>query len=295
MSKLWQIIEQAISDTIQAPFSIKNQTPVTGGCINNAFKIQSENEIFFVKLNDANRLEMFEAEFQGLLEIEQSNSILVPKPLHYGIAQDSAFIVLENLNIGLSNQAAMVTLGEQLALMHQTQQSQHGWDRNNTIGSTPQYNSQFNNWIEFWQTNRLGFQLELAGQKGYRGTLQKTGDKLMEKMSGLFPDGNPGASLLHGDLWSGNMAVLESGTPVVFDPAVYFGDRETDIAMTELFGGFSEKFYFSYNEHFPLDSNYATRKTFYNIYHILNHLNLFGASYGQQAESMMDQVLSELG
>ncbi|MFV2061542.1 MAG: fructosamine kinase family protein, partial [Gammaproteobacteria bacterium] len=142
---------------------------------------------------------------------------------------------------------------------------------------------------------RLGFQLELAGQNSYRGSLQKKGDKLMEKMSGLFPDGNPDASLLHGDLWSGNMAVLDTAMPVIFDPAIYYGDRETDIAMTELFGGFSENFYRAYNEHFPLDSGYSIRKTFYNIYHILNHLNLFGGGYGQQAESMIDKVLSELG
>jgi fructosamine-3-kinase len=212
-----------------------------------------------------------------------------------GLAEDLSYIVLECLDLGEASEQSMSALGEQLAAMHQTQQSQYGWIRDNTIGSTEQYNTPLSNWVEFWQTHRLGMQLELAGQKGYRGTLQKKGDKLMEKMSGLFIEGNPSASLLHGDLWSGNMAVLNTGMPVIFDPAVYYGDRETDIAMTELFGGYTDRFYQSYNDHYPLDLNYSTRKTFYNTYHILNHLNLFGGGYGQQAESMMEQVLSELG
>lgn len=295
MNNLWHIIEQAISDATQNSFTVTEKSSVSGGCINNAFTVQGENDSFFVKLNDADLLDMFEAEFEGLSEIVQSNTISVPEPICNGVAEDSAFIVLENLSIGPSNQASMATLGKQLAEMHHTQQSHYGWSRDNTIGSTPQVNSPLNDWLEFWQTNRLGFQLELAGLNGYRGSLQKKGDKLMEKMPGLFPDGNPKASLLHGDLWSGNMAILDSGSPVIFDPAVYYGDRETDIAMTELFGGFSENFYLSYNEHYPLDSNYLIRKTFYNTYHILNHLNLFGGGYGQQAESMMDKVLSELG
>jgi len=295
MSKLWQIVAQAISDETGTAFTVEKHSSVSGGCINTAFKVQDKDVDFFVKLNDADMLDMFEAEFQGLSDIEQSHSINVPKPICTGVAEDSAFIVLENLNLRLSNQAGMVKMGQQLAAMHLTQQPHFGWSRDNTIGSTLQVNSQSQNWLEFWQTNRLGFQLELAGQNDYRGSLQKKGDKLMEKMAGLFPDGNPVASLLHGDLWSGNMAILESGEPVIFDPAVYYGDRETDIAMTELFGGFSEHFYQSYNEHYPLDSHYSVRKIFYNSYHILNHLNLFGGGYGQQAESMMDKVLAELG
>jgi len=295
---MWQLIEQAISETTHSTFKVKTKNSVSGGCINSAFKIQSNDIDYFVKLNDANLLDMFEAEFQGLSEIRQSDSITAPKPICCGIAEDSAYIVIESLvfsHSNLSSQSSMAVLGEELAAMHQTQSSHYGWSRNNTIGSTPQINPQSTDWLRFWQDNRLGFQLELAGQNGYRGTLQKKGDKLMEKMPGLFPDGNPEISLLHGDLWSGNMAILASGSPVIFDPAVYYGDRETDLAMTELFGGFSENFYQSYQEHYPLSSNYSIRKTFYNAYHILNHLNLFGGGYGQQAESMIDKVLSELG
>jgi len=295
MSDNWKVIEQVISDSINSPFTIKNKTVVSGGCINSAFKVHDDEKKYFVKTNDAELLEMFEAEFQGLADIQHSSAISVPTPICTGLANDTAFIVLEYLNIGPSSKPSMDTMAEQLAAMHRSQQASYGWSRDNTIGSTIQINTQMDNWLDFWQQHRLGFQLELAGQNGYRGSLQKKGDKLMEKMPGLFFDELPSASLLHGDLWSGNMAVLESGVPVIFDPAVYYGDRETDIAMTELFGGFSDDFYRSYNEHYPLSEHYATRKIFYNSYHILNHLNLFGGGYGQQAESMMDRVLSELG
>ncbi len=292
--KLWQAIEQTISEATQTRFAIDNHTSVSGGCINRAVKVSNEHSSYFVKLNDADMLDMFEAECQGLTEIAHSNSITVPKPIGTGRVDDSAYIVLQSLVFGQSSKAGMRALGQQLALMHQSHQTHYGWKQNNTIGSTPQINSPCDNWLDFWQNNRLGYQLELAGQNGYGGPLQKKGDKLMEKMASLFPEGNPLASLLHGDLWSGNMAILDSAAPVIFDPAVYYGDRETDIAMTELFGGFSDDFYQSYNEHYALNIHYTTRKIFYNTYHILNHLNLFGGGYGQQAQTMMDKVLAEL-
>jgi len=295
MDKMWQEIEQNISDSTQTSFHIKNRESVSGGCINTALVVEGEACDYFVKLNEKNLSSMFEAEFLGLSEIQKTNTILVPQPICCGVALHSAYIVLEKLNFGVSNTAGMSALGANLALMHKVHQSSYGLNHDNTIGATTQINSLGKNWVEFWQRFRLGFQLELAGQNGYRGSLQKKGDKLMDKMSGLFPDGDPDASLLHGDLWSGNAAVLKSGSPVIFDPAVYYGDRETDIAMTELFSGFSEHFYRSYSEHYPLDANYSIRKTFYNTYHILNHLNLFGGGYAKQAESMMDKVLSELG
>ncbi|VAW90906.1 Ribulosamine/erythrulosamine 3-kinase potentially involved in protein deglycation [hydrothermal vent metagenome] len=295
MSELWQEIERTISEATQSRFANSSQATVSGGCINQAYQVRDKNAVYFVKLNNANKLDMFEAEFEALNEIQQSNTVTVPRAVCTGVAQQSAFIVLEHLQLTVISKKGMSDLGQQLAAMHRTEQTQFGWTRDNTIGSTVQCNTLTANWHEFWQAQRLGFQLELAGHNGYRGALQKKGDKLMEKMSGLFSSSTIKASLLHGDLWSGNMAMLQSGSPVIFDPALYYGDRETDIAMTELFGGFSEDFYQSYNEHYPLDQNYTIRKTFYNSYHILNHLNLFGGGYGQQAESMIDQVLSELG
>jgi len=178
--------------------------------------------------------------------------------------------------------------------MHKTTSPQFGWSRNNTIGSTPQVNNYESSWIDFWQQHRLGFQLELARQKGASDALYTKGKELSAELEQLFIGYQPEASLLHGDLWSGNYAYLKNAEPVIYDPAVYYGDRETDIAMTELFGGFSTEFYSAYNEVWPLDKGYQQRKKLYNLYHILNHYNLFGGGYVLQAENMVDQLLASL-
>jgi fructosamine-3-kinase len=149
--------------------------------------------------------------------------------------------------------------------------------------------------VEFWREHRLGYQLGLAEQRGGPANLLRKGEQLMQLVPNLFTDYQPRPSLLHGDLWSGNYAVTREGDPIIFDPAVYFGDREADLAMTELFGGFSRRFYQAYNEAWPLDKGYQVRKTFYNLYHILNHFNMFGGGYGGQAERMTEQLLNELG
>ncbi|MGZ8947750.1 MAG: fructosamine kinase family protein, partial [Methylococcaceae bacterium] len=169
-----------------------------------------------------------------------------------------------------------------------------GWHRDNTIGSTLQINNQSNDWLTFWREQRLGFQLKLAGNNGYGGSLQANGECLCSDMAILFNDYMPQPSLLHGDLWAGNAAVDKLGSPVIFDPACYYGDREADLAMTELFGGFSRDFYAAYQAVWPLDDGYDVRKTLYNLYHILNHLHLFGGGYLRQAESMMAMLLSEI-
>jgi fructosamine-3-kinase len=169
-----------------------------------------------------------------------------------------------------------------------------GWHIDNTIGSTPQPNSPADNWVEFWREQRLGFQLQTAAGSGYGGELQRLGERLLAEMPALFTTHDPVPSMLHGDLWGGNYGALRDGTPVIFDPAFYYGDREADLAMTTLFGGFGGQFYAAYNEAWPLDDGYEVRKTFYNIYHIINHLNLFGGGYHRQAISMIESVLSSL-
>ena len=185
----------------------------------------------------------------------------------------------------------MRELGRRLARLHRVTGSRFGWDRDNTIGATPQVNTPGSDWIAFWREHRLGFQLGLAARNGHGGRLQQRGGQLMEKLPEFFRDCTPAPSLLHGDLWGGNAGFDASGDPVIYDPAVYYGDRETDIAMTELFGGFSADFYSGYNAEFPLDAGYAHRKDLYNLYHVLNHLNLFGGGYGAQAERMIDRLL----
>ena len=178
--------------------------------------------------------------------------------------------------------------------MHKVKQPYFGWQMDNTIGSTPQINDQTHDWLTFWREQRLGQQLKFAAQNGYSGRIQSRGEKLMDELDKLLENHQPHPSILHGDLWGGNAAADENGQPVIYDPACYYGDRETDLAMTELFGGFGRDFFAAYNAIYPVDSGYSTRKTLYNLYHILNHLNLFGGGYMGQAESMIDQLLSEI-
>lgn len=166
-----------------------------------------------------------------------------------------------------------------------------GFAQENFIGTTAQPNGWKDSWIDFWREQRLGYQLELAQHNGYGGELQKQGELLMEKLPEFFADFQPVPSLLHGDLWGGNHAFLTDGTPVIFDPAPYYGDREADLAMTELFGGFDSEFYSAYRAAWPLHAGYGKRKILYNLYHILNHANLFGGGYASQAEGMMRRLL----
>ncbi|HKU69691.1 MAG TPA: fructosamine kinase family protein, partial [Burkholderiales bacterium] len=150
-------------------------------------------------------------------------------------------------------------------------------------------------WIAFWREHRLGHQLKLAETlaktEGNARLLDK-GARLMEKLPAFFAGYRPVPSLLHGDLWAGNAAMMANGEAVIYDPAVYFGDREADVAMTELFGGFTSSFYSAYRSAFPLDGGYSTRRTLYNLYHVLNHWNLFGGGYGTQAGRMIDELLA---
>lgn len=292
----WMRIEQHISEVTGHPFVIERQSGVGGGCINQAYRIAGllggKEQRYFVKQNRANALEMFEAEAAGLLEMGETGTIRVPRPLCWGTTARNAYLVMEYIEMGRRGNAHL--LGQQLAALHKVRRPRFGWDRDNTIGSTPQLNCWTESWIEFWRDYRLGVQLELAVRKGYGRRLQQQGEQLLAHFPMLFSDYQPQASLLHGDLWSGNCATDHEGSPVVYDPAVYYGDREADLAMTELFGGFGPDFMHGYNEEYPLDAGYAVRKTLYNLYHVLNHLNLFGGSYATQAEAMMGSLLSEL-
>jgi fructosamine-3-kinase len=173
-------------------------------------------------------------------------------------------------------------LGQQLAKQHRYCEDRFGWHKDNTIGSTPQHNLWNDDWVEFVGADRLGFQLELAAKNGFTGDLQVEGAALCKSLGQFFADYWPEASLLHGDLWGGNWAAAD-GAPVIFDPAVYYGDRESDIAMTKLFGGFGASFYDAYEEAWPLSAGSEQRILLYQLYHILNHLNLFGGSYLNRA------------
>ena len=289
---IWQHLEQQIAQITGNRFHIDHRQSVGGGCINSAFKITDNGRSYFVKTNNASHAYMFEAEAEALREMAASATVRVPEPVCHGEYGNQCYLVMEYLELGGS--ADMIEFARQFAAMHRLTADRYGWHIDNTIGSTPQPNTQNDDWIEFWRQQRLGFQLQTAAQNGYGGELQRLGERLLADMPALFVSHKVEASMLHGDLWGGNYSALRDGTPVIFDPALYFGDREADLAMTTLFGGFGGRFYDAYDEAWPLDDGYDLRKTFYNIYHIINHLNLFGGGYHGQAISMIERVLAEL-
>ena len=291
----WNQIVEAITAESDKPFHLKRADSIGGGCINTAYRLVGDDrQNFFIKLNSAERLDMFVAEADGLQALAAARAIRVPLPVCTGVEGSQAYLVMEYFEGGGGNSGAAESFGQQLAHIHQHTSKQFGLHRDNTIGSTPQLNTPGDDWLEFWREHRLGYQLELAEQRGGPASLLRKVEQLTQAMPGLFTDYQPGPSLLHGDLWSGNYAVTQEGEPIIFDPAVYYGDREADLAMTELFGGFPQRFYAAYNETWPLDSGYPVRKTFYNLYHILNHFNMFGGGYAGQAERMTELLLSEL-
>jgi fructosamine-3-kinase len=287
---MWEAIAQHISDKTGTPFTIQDRRAVGGGCINQAYRISDGSRSFFLKFNQASQLAMFEAEALGLKEMFESHTIRVPQPIGWGLADQSAYIVLEWLDLGHGKGNSWQRMGTNLAAMHRvTSASGFGWRQNNTIGDTPQHNPWTQNWVEFYREHRLRYQFKLANRRGGHFPRQ---DELLAALPELLAGHDPAPALVHGDLWSGNAAVTQAGEPVILDPATYYGDREVDIAMTELFGRFPQGFYDAYNAAYPLDEGYySVRKTLYNLYHILNHFNLFGGGYGSQASRMIDQLL----
>lgn len=268
-------------------------SPVGGGDISAAWRIPTESGLVFLKTGGPDAVDMFAAEADGLAEIAASNTLRVPKVLGAGSAA-GAWLALEWLELGRGSADTERRLGEGLAAMHRVVRDVHGWTRDNTIGATPQSNTPCKDWCEFYRDKRLRPQLSLAAERGYGGHLQQAGARLLERLDEIMGDHAPVPSLLHGDLWGGNHAAY-AGEPVLFDPAVYFGDRETDLAMTRLFGGFSRAFYAAYEKAWPLPPGHETRLGLYQLYHVLNHLNLFGSSYLGSAERLINDVLRANG
>lgn len=290
----WPDVERSIREASGAPFVIESRAGVGGGCINESYVIRGHGRALFVKLNAPDRADMFAAEAEGLAEIARSNSVRVPQPVCHGANANASWLVLEHLELRRGDDRSMAELGRNLARMHRVTGERYGWHRDNAIGATPQVNTRSGDWIAFWRERRLGYQLRLAGSRGHSGRLIANGERLLAALPSFFHGYTPPPALLHGDLWSGNAGLESGGDPVIYDPAVYYGDREADLAMTELFGSFSQSFYQAYRAEHPLDPGYETRKHLYNLYHVLNHLNLFGGGYGAKAERMIEQLLAQI-
>jgi len=287
-------ISTVIGAATQQPFALGDSAAVGGGSINAAYRIDgTDGTRYFLKLNEARHLAMFAAEAAGLDAIAATSTIRVPRPVAHGSSGGQSYLVLEYLELDGRGDSRL--LGEQLAALHRVERGRFGFVHDNFIGTTPQPNGWDASWVDFWREHRLGFQLKLAQRNGFGGQLLRLGEKLMDALPAFFASHVPRPSLLHGDLWGGNHAFLADGTPTIFDPAAYYGDRECDLAMTELFGGYGADFHSAYCSAFPLDPGYATRRDLYNLYHVLNHANLFGGGYARQAEQTMQRLLAELG
>lgn len=279
------------------------RAPVGGGCIHNAWRLQTaDGGSLFAKTNRANRLPLLEAEAEGLLALARMAppTLVLPKPLAVGVAGEQAVLVLPWLELahGPGSPGAWETCGADLALLHR--QSLHGgdhpggvaqgfgWGRDNFIGASPQTNGWSESWSSFFAECRLAPQLRWLEEKG---TPLAGSAPLLERLPGWLDGHGAQPCMVHGDLWSGNGALLADGGGAVFDPAVYFGDRETDLAMARLFGGFPEAFFNGYNEEWPLPEGWGDRRAIYNLYHLLNHANLFGGSYIKKAQSVIYALL----
>ena len=286
----WSSIYQHLDDKGVRLVVDRVPTPVSGGDISAAWRLPTDDGELFIKTGPSSAAEMFAAEAEGLSEIAQTGTIHVPQVIASGQTETAVFLALEWLNLERADAAVESRFGEQLAEMHHVTMQRYGWHRDNTIGLTPQHNSWRDDWVDFFREQRLAFQLRLAAQNGFTGELQERGAQLLKRLPIYFDGVTPAASLLHGDLWGGNWG-CSAGTPVIFDPAVYYGDRETDLAMTRLFGGFNATFYDAYESSWPLADGHQERQHLYQLYHVLNHLNLFGSGYLGRAISLIDKLL----
>jgi fructosamine-3-kinase len=290
----WPIVTELVGATTGMDISHASFSPVHGGSIHSAWRIDDGRQRYFLKTGGATAAPMFAAEAAALDALAAAGVIRTPTVIGHGNGGDCAFLLLEWLDLLPLGKTAGSILGRKLAELHRCRGGSWGWTKDNFIGTTPQINTPHRDWAHFFGMYRLRPQLDLALTRGLGRELHAKGVAIVDRLGGLFLDYRPQASLLHGDLWSGNAGQLGEGVPVVFDPACYWGDRETDIAMAELFGGFPTCFFAAYRDEWALDRDYERRKPLYNLYHILNHYNLFGAAYLGQAGRMIEGVLSNL-
>jgi fructosamine-3-kinase len=288
-------IRAGLASILQLDIHATPAQPISSSCSNQCYRYNTESGPIFVKVANESSIEMLIAESIGLHEIRIADAVRVPQVLGVGVAQGQALLALEWLELMPATKISDAKLGERLAIQHRVTKPLYGFKRNNFIGRAAQANLWSRDWVNFWRERRLEAQLLIAENNGIDEQFVERFTLLTALMDGFFTSHVPVASLLHGDLWGGNYAADSSGEPVTVDPAVYFGDRECDLAMTRLFGGFSAEFYAAYQGAWRLDEGWQQRVELYNLYHVLNHYNLFGGSYLGQAEAMVGKLLAELG
>ena len=270
-------IEEICSKTEGQKSILRAYESISGGDINRAYRFAMTRMDYFIKINTSDKLDLFEKEARGLQLLGATQSFVIPPVIDVGIYKENSYLLLSfenSLDAGRNPKA----FAENLASLHRTTQEYFGLDYNNYIGSLAQINTPETDWTSFYIKNRLQYQVDLAKQKNLIPVeILNRFDTFYNRLYQILPQESP--SLLHGDLWSGNYFYNPQGKPILFDPAVYFGNREVDLAMMRLFGGFDDEIYNVYNEIFPLKNDWQERIKIYQLYPLLVHLNLFGASY----------------
>lgn len=264
---------------------------VAGGSINQAFQIQTVDNSFFLKLNsNSQAFEMFESEVKGLNLLRKAGTVAIPEVISLQKVDGFSFLILEFITPAYRQKGFWENFGQQLAHLHKDSNDRFGLDHNNFIGSLPQRNNQHSNWIEFFISERLNPQIELANLSN---RLQVTDiqdfESLYAKLPSILSCEEP--SLTHGDLWSGNFIVGQDNIPYIVDPAVSFAHREMDLAMTKLFGGFEFPFYQSYQEVFPSPPGLSDRIAIYQLYYLMVHVNLFAGGYINSVRTILRKFI----
>lgn len=282
-------VQQRVRDLLSGTGDVElvNFSFASGGCINPGGKLITSRGAYFLKWNHSEKFKgMFEAERKGLQLLHRASAVRIPIVHGDGEDPDHAFILMEWIHSAPHNKAYWINLGRTLAALHKSRSPSFGLDHNNYMGSLPQYNQENDSWSKFFVEQRLEVQVAYAADRGHLDqSLIKQFEKLYKQINSLLPLQEP--SLLHGDLWSGNVISDEQGNPCLIDPAVYYGHREVDLAMTRLFGGFDPSFYDAYKEVFPTLPGDLHRSDLYNLYPLLVHLNLFGPSYLSSIRSIL--------
>jgi len=286
-NELKEALEKLLAEKFSQAIFIQNIKPVSGGCINETIKLETNHKTFFLKINSAKTFPgMFEAEAKGLKLLAATNTIKIPDVIHHGEHNGFSFLLLEWIEPGKREKDFFEDFGKKLAALHKHTNNYFGLDHDNYIGSLPQSNKQYENGIDFFIEQRLIKQIEIAKDKNeIDSSTIKQFNNLFKKLPEIIPPDKP--SLLHGDLWSGNYMTDNNGSACLIDPAVYYGFREADLAMTKLFGGFDSEFYEAYNEEFPLQKNWQQRLDIFNLYPLMVHVNLFGGGYLSQVKNIL--------
>lgn len=278
-----------ISAQLNKDFDVVSINSVGGGSINDAYQLQTTQGDFFVKTNFASRFPgMFEKEARGLCLLHETEAIKIPTVIGNGAVDDTSYLILEWIESTSPSNNFWENFGKKLAQLHQNTSVYFGLEEDNYIGSLHQSNNQHATWEDFFINERLRPQVKLARDEGRMDeTTVSSFDKFYRELPNIFLLEAP--ALLHGDLWSGNFMVGNKGEPVIMDPAVYYGHREMDLAMTKLFGGYDAQLYRSYHDQYPLELGWENRVSICNLYPLMVHVNLFGGSYLQQVKSIVNR------